>query len=79
MCGRIDLAPGARDRLRANNVLFARQGTGEYFQGYTKDFDGGFCFEIVHRRGYAGFGAANAPIRLAAQTRLARHPAIPRR
>jgi 4-hydroxyphenylpyruvate dioxygenase len=76
---RIDLAPGALDRLRANNVLYDRQGAGEYFQAYTKDFDGGFFFEIVQRRGYSGFGAANAPIRLAAQTRLARHPAIPRR
>jgi 4-hydroxyphenylpyruvate dioxygenase len=76
---RIDLAPGALERLRANNVLYDRQGSGEYFQAYTKDFDGGFFFEIVQRRGYAGFGAANAPIRLAAQTRLARHPAIPRR
>ena len=75
----IDLAPAALERLRANNVLYDRQGTGEYFQAYTKDFDGGFFFEIVQRRGYAGFGAANAPIRLAAQTRLARHPAIPRR
>jgi 4-hydroxyphenylpyruvate dioxygenase len=76
---RIDLAPDALERLRANNVLYDRQGTGEYFQAYTKDFDGGFFFEIVQRRGYLGFGAANAPIRLAAQTRLARHPAIPRR
>ena len=76
---RIDLAPAALERLRANNVLYDRQGTAEYFQAYTKDFDGGFFFEIVQRRGYAGFGAANAPIRLAAQTRLARHPAIPRR
>ena len=32
--------------------------------------------EIVERRGYAGFGAANAPIRLAAQTRLARDRAL---
>jgi 4-hydroxyphenylpyruvate dioxygenase len=76
---RIDLTADALERLRANNVLYDRQGDGEYFQVYTKDFDGGFFFEIVQRRGYAGFGAANAPIRLAAQTRLARHPAIPRR
>jgi 4-hydroxyphenylpyruvate dioxygenase len=76
---RIDLTPEALERLRANNVLYDRHGAGEYFQAYTKDFDGGFFFEIVQRRGYAGFGAANAPIRLAAQTRLARHPAIPRR
>jgi 4-hydroxyphenylpyruvate dioxygenase len=71
---RIDLQPGALDRLRANNVLYDRQGTGEYFQIYTKSFDGGFFFELVERRAYAGFGAANAPIRLAAQTRLVRDP-----
>ena len=34
-------------------------------------FEDRFFFEIVQRRGYTGFGAANAPIRLAAQTRLA--------
>jgi 4-hydroxyphenylpyruvate dioxygenase len=71
---RIDLQPGALERLRANNVLYDRQGTGEYFQIYTKTFDGGFFFELVERRAYTGFGAANAPIRLAAQTRLVRDP-----
>ena len=30
----------------------------------------GFFFEIVQRRGYKGYGAANAPVRLAAQARL---------
>jgi 3-dehydroshikimate dehydratase len=70
---RIDLPADALERLRANNVLYDRQHTGEYFQVYTKDFEGGFFFEIVERRAYAGLGAANAPIRLAAQTRLARH------
>ena len=37
-----------------------------------------FFFEIVQRDGYAGFGAPNAPIRLAAQARLARGKAMPR-
>jgi len=71
---RIDLPVGALDRLRANNVLYDRQDAGEYFQIYTKTFDGGFFFEIVERHAYAGFGAANAPIRLAAQTRLVHNP-----
>jgi 4-hydroxyphenylpyruvate dioxygenase len=71
---RIDLTPDAFERLRANNVLYDRQGTGEYFQVYTRTFDGGFFFEIVERRAYAGFGAANAPIRLAAQTRRVQDP-----
>ena len=43
----------------------------EYFQAYTQALESGLFFEIVERRGYAGFGAANAPIRLAAQSRLA--------
>jgi 4-hydroxyphenylpyruvate dioxygenase len=47
---------------------------GEYFQIYTDTFDGGFFFEIVERRAYPGFGAANAPIRLAAQTRRVHDP-----
>jgi 4-hydroxyphenylpyruvate dioxygenase len=66
---RIDLPPAAIERLRANNVLYDRQGTGEFFQAYTDTFGGGFFFEIVERRAYPGFGAANAPIRLAAQSR----------
>ena len=72
LAARIDLPGAALERLRANNVLYDRQGGGEYFQAYTTSFEGGFFFEIVERRDYAGFGAANAPIRLAAQTRLAR-------
>ncbi len=76
---RLDIAPDALQRLRADNVLYDRSGGGEYFQVYTTTFDGGFFFEIVQRRDYAGFGAANAAIRLAAQTRLAQlAPATPR-
>jgi 4-hydroxyphenylpyruvate dioxygenase len=40
--------------------------------------EGGFFFEIVERRNYRGFGAVNAPIRLASQTRLASSPILPR-
>jgi 4-hydroxyphenylpyruvate dioxygenase len=72
---RIDLPPDAFERLRANDVLYDRQGSGEYFQIYTDTFDGGFFFEIVERRAYPGFGAANAPIRLAAQARRTHDPA----
>jgi 4-hydroxyphenylpyruvate dioxygenase len=69
---KFDLAPGAMDRLRTNQILYERDGDGEYFQLYTRTFASGFFFEIVERRGgYKGFGAANAQIRLAAQTRLA--------
>lgn len=66
-------------RLRDNNILYDREGAGEFFQIYTQNLlEGGFFFEIVQRRGYRGFGAANAPIRLAAQTRLAEPASVPR-
>ncbi len=75
-----DLSGDAIDRLKANNILYERDGTGEYLQVYTRTFDERFFFEIVERRGgYKGFGASNAQVRLSAQARDARRPDIPRR
>jgi 4-hydroxyphenylpyruvate dioxygenase len=74
---RTDLSAEDIDRLRAGQILYDREGAAEYFQVYTATFDNGFFFEIVERRDYAGFGAVNAPIRLAAQTRMAPHPGVP--
>jgi 4-hydroxyphenylpyruvate dioxygenase len=68
-----DLAPELSDRLRQHNILYDREGDAEYLQLYTPSFEDRFFFEIVERRGYRGFGASNASIRLAAQTRLSRH------
>lgn len=76
---RTDLPPVELERLREHGILYDRDGAGEYLQVYTQALKSGFFFEIVERRNYAGFGAVNAPIRLASQTRLARHPAVPRR
>jgi 4-hydroxyphenylpyruvate dioxygenase len=64
--------------LRDNQILYDREGEGEFFQVYTHAFDERFFFEIVERRGYHGFGAANAAIRLAAQTRESRPLTMPR-
>ena len=64
--------------LRANQILYDREGDGEFFQIYTHVFDERFFFEIVERRNYQGFGAANAAIRLAAQAREARPVTMPR-
>src|SRR5262245_5408599 len=72
---RSDLPAASIDRLKAHNVLYEREGEGEYFQLYTQTFDDRFFFEIVERcNGYAGFGASNAQIRLAAQTRQSIDP-----
>lgn len=74
-----DLPAAELDRLRAGNILYDRDGSTEYFQIYTPNIEEKFFFEIVERRGYTGFGATNAPIRLAAQTRFARPAGMPRR
>ena len=68
---RADLSAEDAERLRSSNILYDREGSAEYFQVYTKTMEGGFFFEIVERREYKGYGAVNAPIRLASQTRLA--------
>jgi 4-hydroxyphenylpyruvate dioxygenase len=68
---RTDLARERLDVLRANHILYDKDEFGEYLQAYTANIGGLFFFEIVERRGYRGFGAVNAPIRLAAQARLA--------
>ena len=64
--------------LRDSQILYDREGDGEFFQIYTHIFDERFFFEIVQRRDYQGFGAANAAIRLAAQTRESRPLNMPR-
>jgi 4-hydroxyphenylpyruvate dioxygenase len=68
---RTDLSVEDVKRLRAGNILYDREGAAEYFQAYTKTMEGGLFFEIVQRRNYQGYGAINAPIRLASQTHLA--------
>ncbi|MGK9168888.1 sugar phosphate isomerase/epimerase and 4-hydroxyphenylpyruvate domain-containing protein [Inquilinus limosus] len=76
---RFGLEPQLVGRLRGTGILYDRDNGGEFFQLYTTSFADRFFFEIVQRRDYAGFGAANAPIRLAAQTRLAPDVTMPRR
>lgn len=55
-------------KLQRLNLLYDRDETGEFLHAYTETFDDRFYFEIVERRGgYQKFGAANAPVRMAAQ------------
>jgi 4-hydroxyphenylpyruvate dioxygenase len=51
------------------NILYDRDTDGEYLQLVSRAFAKRFFFEIVERRGYRAYGAANATIRLAAQSR----------
>src|SRR5436190_13554939 len=62
-----DLSAERIEQLRALSIFYDRSDAGEFFHAYTRTFDGRFFFEIVQRRGYDGFGAVNASVRLAAQ------------
>lgn len=67
-------------RWRAAGLLFERDAQGaEFLHAYTVPFDDRFFFEIVERRGgYAGYGATDAPVRLAALAQWQReHPSAP--
>ena len=75
---RFELDPGLLKAMKDNGILYDRDDAGEFFQIYTHAFEERFFFEIVQRRGYNGFGAPNAGIRLAAQTREARPRTMPR-
>jgi 4-hydroxyphenylpyruvate dioxygenase len=69
---RFELDRRLLDAMKQNGILYDRDDSGEFFQIYTHVFEESVFFEIVQRRGYKGFGAPNAGIRLAAQTREAR-------
>lgn len=73
---RVDLPAERLAVLKANNILYDKNADGEYLQIYTQSFKDLFFLEIVERRGYKGFGAINAPIRLNAQSRLAPDAAL---
>ena len=65
---RFDLDDNVLEKMRAANILYDEDDDGSYFQLYTRDINGLF-FEVVQRHGYRGFGATNAPVRMAAQAR----------
>ena len=76
---RFGLEPEFADRLRSESLLYDRDEHGEYFQLYAPTWGEGFIFEIVERRnGYMGYGAPNAPFRIAAQKRHLRPSGMPR-
>ncbi|WP_299257836.1 sugar phosphate isomerase/epimerase and 4-hydroxyphenylpyruvate domain-containing protein [uncultured Kushneria sp.] len=71
LAARFDLDDAVLEAMRARNILYDRnEEGGEFLHAYTDFFADRFYFEIVERRGdYHQFGAVNAPIRLAAQSR----------
>mgnify|MGYP001389727342 FL=1 len=63
-----DLDTDFVSKLKAGNILYSKHDKSEYFQIYSTPIFDGFFFEVVQRKnGYQGYGARNAPTRLAAQ------------
>lgn len=64
---RYDIQPALLDELKELNVMYDRDEAGEFLHFYTHPV-GTVFLEVVERRdGYEGYGALNAPVRLAAQ------------
>ena len=64
---RFDIDPALLDELKDLNVMYDRDESGEFLHFYTPPI-GTVFLEVVERRGgYDGYGALNAPVRLAAQ------------
>lgn len=64
---RVDIEPAKLEQLRAANILYDQDEKGAFYQLYSCPHGDGFFFEIVQRvAGYDGYGAVNAPYRLAA-------------
>jgi 4-hydroxyphenylpyruvate dioxygenase len=73
LAARLGLEAGFVEALRRHNILYDRDEGGEFFQFYSATIGQGFFFEIAERQGdYAGYGAPNAPFRIAAQKRADR-------
>lgn len=67
------------ERMPAAKVLYDEDAGGQFSQFYSAPRADGFFFEIVHwQSNYLGYGAPNAPFRIAAQKRNARPAGMPR-
>ena len=68
LAARFDLPEDLLGTLRELDLLYDRDGDGEYLHCYTETV-GEVFFELVERREhYDGYGAGNAPVRLTSQS-----------
>ncbi|MFC8683507.1 bifunctional sugar phosphate isomerase/epimerase/4-hydroxyphenylpyruvate dioxygenase family protein [Microbacterium ureisolvens] len=61
------IEPELLAELRELNVMYDRDESGEFLHFYTHPIGTVFLEVVERRHGYAGYGAVNAPVRLAAQ------------
>ena len=71
LAARFALSDQTVARMKAFNILYDQDDQGGFLQMYSRPWGEGLFFEIVERQGrYDGYGAPNAPFRIAAQKRL---------
>ncbi|KKD09786.1 bifunctional sugar phosphate isomerase/epimerase/4-hydroxyphenylpyruvate dioxygenase family protein [Streptomyces sp. WM6386] len=66
LAARFEFADGELETYRELGILYDRDAYGTFRHCYTRTV-GRVFFELVQRDGYRGYGAQNAPVRLAAQ------------
>jgi 3-dehydroshikimate dehydratase len=70
LAARTELDPAFIERIRELGVLYDASDDGELLHFYTAMAGPGLFFEVLERRGgYQAYGAANSPVRMAAQRR----------
>lgn len=80
LAARFQLPDALLDRMRAHHILYDADAHGTFYQLYSRPYGDGMFFEIVQRDGgYNGYGAPNAPFRVAAQKRLGPAKGMPKR
>lgn len=70
IAARFDIDAGILEQIRRLGILYDQDKGGQFYHIYTPAFEDRFFFEILERRNYNLFGAANTPVRLAAQAHL---------
>lgn len=69
LAARFGLDDATIERLAGHQILYDEDDQGQFFHFYTHLLGGRFCFEIVQRNGYRGYGMANSQLRLTMQAR----------
>ncbi|WP_020396865.1 bifunctional sugar phosphate isomerase/epimerase/4-hydroxyphenylpyruvate dioxygenase family protein [Thiolinea disciformis] len=69
LAARFQLSEALLAQLQHFHILYDEDEQGVFFQLFTKLFAGRFCFEIVQRNGYQGFGTPNAQMRVTMQAK----------
>ncbi|EBA16107.1 putative 4-hydroxyphenylpyruvate dioxygenase protein [Roseobacter sp. SK209-2-6] len=79
LAARFDLTEDLLQRMQTQGVMYDEQDGAGFFQSYSQSFSGNLFVEFVQRgQGYAGYGAPNAPFRIAAQKRQSRAKGMPK-